>query len=133
MKIDLNMIGLVTADMAESLRFYKTLGLNTPEYSSEEPHLETTLPSGIRLAWDTLELIKQLEPDWVSPVGHRIGLAFLCENAAEVDSAHTKVTLAGFKSHKEPWDAFWGQRYAQVIDPDGNIVDLFAWLQPEGK
>ena len=28
-----------------------------------------------------------------------------------------------------PWDAFWGQRYAQVKDPDGNVVDLFAPLQ----
>jgi uncharacterized glyoxalase superfamily protein PhnB len=27
-----------------------------------------------------------------------------------------------------PWDAFWGQRYATVLDPDGNSVDLFAAL-----
>ena len=30
--------------------------------------------------------------------------------------------------HHEPWDAFWGQRYATVLDPDGNSVDLFAAL-----
>lgn len=30
--------------------------------------------------------------------------------------------------HKAPWDAFWGQRYAVVVDPDGNLVDLFADL-----
>jgi len=29
---------------------------------------------------------------------------------------------------EEPWDAFWGQRYAIVRDPDGNGVDLFAPL-----
>ncbi|MFL6036949.1 MAG: glyoxalase, partial [Gaiellaceae bacterium] len=28
----------------------------------------------------------------------------------------------------EPFDAFWGQRYATVVDPDGNAVDLFAPL-----
>ena len=28
----------------------------------------------------------------------------------------------------EPFDAFWGQRYATVRDPDGNAVDLFAAL-----
>ena len=28
----------------------------------------------------------------------------------------------------EPFDAFWGQRYAQVKDPDGNPVDIFAWV-----
>ena len=38
------------------------------------------------------------------------------------------VTAAGFHGEKEPWDAFWGQRYAQVRDPDGVPVDLFAAL-----
>jgi uncharacterized glyoxalase superfamily protein PhnB len=38
------------------------------------------------------------------------------------------VVAAGFRSKKDPWDAFWGQRYAQVIDPDDNAVDLFAPL-----
>jgi uncharacterized glyoxalase superfamily protein PhnB len=45
-----------------------------------------------------------------------------------VDEAFKKLTSAGFKAKKEPWDAFWGQRYASVIDPDGNAVDLFAPL-----
>lgn len=34
----------------------------------------------------------------------------------------------GFNGKKEPWDAFWGQRYAQIEDPDGHTVDLFAPL-----
>ena len=36
---------------------------------------------------------------------------------------------AGYDGHKEPWDAFWGQRYAQLRDPDGNDVSLFAPLE----
>src|SRR6266487_2250142 len=28
----------------------------------------------------------------------------------------------------EPYDAPWGQRYATILDPDGNMVDLFALL-----
>ena len=31
-----------------------------------------------------------------------------------------------------PFDAFWGQRYATVHDPDGNPVDLFAPLPATG-
>ena len=34
----------------------------------------------------------------------------------------------GFDGEKEPWDAFWGQRYAQLRDPDGVPVDLYAAL-----
>ena len=33
---------------------------------------------------------------------------------------------AGAEAHKEPWDAFWGMRYAIVHDPDGNSVELFC-------
>lgn len=40
--------------------------------------------------------------------------------------AHRELTGSGTRGHKEPWDAFWGQRYAQVHDPDDNVVDLFA-------
>ena len=38
------------------------------------------------------------------------------------------ITPNGYRSHKAPWDAFWGQRYAVVVDPDGNHVDLFSPL-----
>lgn len=125
MKLDL--VGIVARDIAESLRFYAVLGLPVPE-AGEEDHVECTLPNGLRIAWDSLELMKKITEHWVEPQGHRLGLAFLAGSPAEVDEAYAKVLAAGFKGHKEPWDAFWGQRYAQVEDPDGNVVDLFAPL-----
>ena len=39
-----------------------------------------------------------------------------------------RVVEAGFDGEKAPWDAFWGQRYAQLRDPDGIPVDLYAPL-----
>jgi uncharacterized glyoxalase superfamily protein PhnB len=53
-------------------------------------------------------------------------VAFRCESPEEVDLLYRDLVAAGAEGHKEPWDAFWGQRYAQVRDPDGTIVDLFA-------
>jgi uncharacterized glyoxalase superfamily protein PhnB len=41
---------------------------------------------------------------------------------------YAELMSAGYESQHEPWDAFWGQRYATVRDPDGNGVDLFAPL-----
>jgi uncharacterized glyoxalase superfamily protein PhnB len=69
-------------------------------------------------------------PEWQPPSGgHRAGLAFHCGTAAGVDEAFARMVAAGYGAGaKEPWDAFWGQRYAQVRDPDGNPVDLFAPL-----
>jgi uncharacterized glyoxalase superfamily protein PhnB len=128
MGIKLDMIGIVAADVDASLAFYRSLGLDAPESSGGEPYVEITLPGGIRLSWNSLAMMKQIDPDWEEPVGHRIGLAYLCDSPAEVDTVHARLVGAGYQSHKEPWDAFWGQRYAQVLDPDGNIVDLFAPL-----
>jgi catechol 2,3-dioxygenase-like lactoylglutathione lyase family enzyme len=119
-------IGIVTRDMAESVRFYRLLGVDVPDPDGD--HLDAPLPNGLRLMWDAVELIKQLHPVWVEPTGHRTAFAFECADAAEVDDLYRRVVGAGFRGGREPWDAFWGQRYAWVYDPDGNQVDLFAPL-----
>jgi uncharacterized glyoxalase superfamily protein PhnB len=124
----LDAIGLTTADMAESCRFYRVLGVDVGEPGADDDHFEATLPSGVRLMWDTEELIRSIEGDWTPPTGQRVSLAFHCGNAAGVDATYARLVEAGFPSKKDPWDAFWGQRYALVLDPDGNTVSLFAPL-----
>jgi len=129
MGIKLDMIGITAADVDASLAFYRTLGLDAPETSGGEPYVEIVLPGGIRLSWNALSMIKEIDPEWEEPKGQRIGLAYLCESPDEVNRRHQDLVAAGYQSHKAPWDAFWGQRYAQVLDPDGNVVDLFANLE----
>ena len=129
MTVSFSVVGLVVADMGKALAFYRRLGLDIPAEADSEPHVEVALPGGLRLAWDTVDTIRSFDPQWSSPQGgSRIGLAFLCGSPAEVDRRHADLVQAGYESHKEPWDAFWGQRYAVVHDPDGNSVDLFAPL-----
>jgi uncharacterized glyoxalase superfamily protein PhnB len=57
-------------------------------------------------------------------------LAFKADSPAEVNAIYDKVTAAGYTGLKEPWDAFWGQRYALLQDTDGNRVDIFAFNTP---
>ena len=123
----LNPIGIVAADMAETIRFYRTLGLDVPE-TPDEGHVETPLPSGVRLMFDTEETIRSFNPDWSRADGNQLSLAFECGSPAEVDELYRRVVDAGFRGEKEPWDAFWGQRYAQLADPNGVPVDLYAAL-----
>ena len=125
----LDAIGIVCADIAKSVRFYRMLGLDFPD--STEDHIEATAPGGMRVMLDKLELIKKIDPEWVPPLGHRMGLAFCCDSPKDVDATFAKIVQAGFKSKDTaPYDAFWGQRYASVFDPDNNQVDLFAELPP---
>jgi catechol 2,3-dioxygenase-like lactoylglutathione lyase family enzyme len=128
-----NLIGLVVNDMSASLAFYRRLGLDIPAGAEGEPHVEVALPGGLRLAWDTADMIKSIDPEWTPPQGgHRVSLAFLCDSPADVDASYADLVAAGCHGHKEPWDAFWGQRYAMIADPDGNSVELFAPL-PVGE
>jgi catechol 2,3-dioxygenase-like lactoylglutathione lyase family enzyme len=127
MQAKLDMIGIVVQDMARSLAFYRRLGLDIPPDAEQAPHVETTLPGGLRLAWDPVDTIRSFDPSWQPPSGSpRIGLAFRFETPAEVDAMYQELTAAGYEGHKAPWDAPWGQRYALIHDPDGNSVDLFA-------
>lgn len=125
----LNALGIIATDLGKSLAFYRRLGLDIPAEADSEQHVEYTLPGGIRLLWDPVDLVRSLDPDWTPPQGSaRISLAFECADPAEVDRVYADLVQAGYEGRREPWDAFWGQRYALVHDPDGNGVDLFAAL-----
>lgn len=122
-------VGLVVADMGRSLGFYRRLGIALPADADTEPHVEATLPGGWRLLWDTTETVRAFDSRWDPPTGGPgVSLAFACDTPHEVDAVYADLVGAGYEGHLEPWDAFWGQRYAVVHDPDGNGVDLFAPL-----
>jgi uncharacterized glyoxalase superfamily protein PhnB len=123
-----DMIGFVVRDMAAALQFYRTLGLEIPPRQDNQPYVQTITPNGYRISWNALSMVREIDPGWVEPVGHRVELAFKCDSPAEVDATYQKLVEAGHRGHKPPWDAFWGQRYAVVDDPDGNHVSLFAPL-----
>jgi catechol 2,3-dioxygenase-like lactoylglutathione lyase family enzyme len=125
----LDVIEIVVADMAASLAFYRRLGLDIPAAADGEPHVEVPLAGGLRLAFDTAETIRSFHPDWTPPTGDaRMSLAFACDSPTEVDKTYAALVDAGYAGAKEPWDAFWGMRYAVLHDPDGNGVDLYAPL-----
>lgn len=122
-----DVVGLVTTDLARSLAFYRLLGLELPDDVDDARHVEIEVGPGFLLAWDTVEVIRGMDPEWVPPSGgHRVALAFRCEAPSEVDATFDALVAAGHHGHLAPWDAVWGQRYAVVHDPDGNPVDLYA-------
>ncbi|MFI5777551.1 VOC family protein [Nocardia sp. NPDC051570] len=124
-----DVIGVVVADLSTAQDFYRRLGLEFGLGGHVgEPiagHVEAALPGGFRLTLDTEDNIREFHPGWRDAAG-RIGLAFRCADAAEVDALYAELTEAGYHGELTPFDAVWGQRYATVHDPDGNGVDLYA-------
>ncbi|HXZ99644.1 MAG TPA: VOC family protein [Candidatus Binatia bacterium] len=127
----LDAVGLIVSDLERSVRFYRGLGAGFAEGAevSEHGHAEAQLGGGMRLLLDTETGIASFDPAWRAPSGEpRASLAFHCDSPDAVDSLYSEALAAGGSCHREPWDAFWGQRYAQLRDPDGNAVDLYADL-----
>jgi uncharacterized glyoxalase superfamily protein PhnB len=125
----LDFFGIVVSDMSRSVAFYRKLGLDFPQGAESEQHVEAQLPGGLRYGLDTEEVIRMFDPSWQRPTGgHAVGGAFRCESPDEVNRVYGELLEAGATPHKEPWDAFWGQRYAQLKDPDGTVIDLYAPL-----
>jgi catechol 2,3-dioxygenase-like lactoylglutathione lyase family enzyme len=118
-------VGVTASDLHRSVEFYRLVGIPLPDVEGD--HVEVALDNGIRFALDSLELMKSIG-HWENPVGHRMGLGINACSPAGVDEAFHAIVSAGFEGMTEPFDAFWGQRYAQVKDPDGNPVDLYAWI-----
>lgn len=123
----LNAFGIICSDIEASLGFYRMLGVALPEYEPGLGHYEAELGGGVRLMLDSHEVVGSFVEDFTPPVGNDImSLAVELDTPVEVDSAFASIEAAGYATVRRPFDAFWGQRYAMVADPDGNQVDLYA-------
>lgn len=126
MKLDA--VGVTTSDMQKTVAFYSLLGFTFPEFKPEDPHVESIPENGsIRLMIDTVKLITEILGEKPTHSNHST-FALKYDSPEEVNEVAEKVKTAGYKMVKEPWDAFWGQRYCIVADPDGYMIDLFAAL-----
>lgn len=127
MKLDA--VSVVSDDLEKSRRFYELLGFAFDRHGPGDDHIEArTAPDGVRLMIDSRKLVASLTGTTPEPATHS-AFAMLCESPAEVNATAKVVEEAGFEIVTPPWDAFWGQRYAVVRDPNGYMIDLFAPLR----
>lgn len=124
----LNAVGVTTSNLAKTVAFYSLLGFEFPEFKEDEDHLEPKSPEGsTRLMIDSKKLITDILGEEPKPSNHS-AFAIEYDSVEEVNKIAAMVNEAGFNIVKEPWNAFWGQRYCIVEDPDGYKVDVYANL-----
>lgn len=130
MRANSTVVQIFAKDVQRSVAFYRLLGLPIPEPpDGPDPHVDVELPGGNRLSFDAEQTIVGMHPDWAPPdAAGRLALAFGLDSPADVDTMFEQLTQAGYAGSLQPYDAPWGQRYATVLDPDGNLVDLFSAL-----
>jgi uncharacterized glyoxalase superfamily protein PhnB len=125
----MNTLDIIVADVSASMDFYRLLGLEFQVDPAYPQHAGCDLPSGLHLMLDEEKFTEMARPGWTRAAGSPpVFLAFQFDTPAAVDAKYAELTAAGYKGSREPWDAFWGHRYATVLDPDGNGIDLYCPL-----
>jgi uncharacterized glyoxalase superfamily protein PhnB len=124
-------VHLAVTDMKASASFYRLMGLALPDDAELGEHVEIDLGGGTHLALSTERVVRMYDPGWRLPQWPpAVALQFQLASRDAVDAIFEQVTAAGHHGHLPPVDAFWGRRYAEVDDPDGNIVGFHSPTDP---
>jgi catechol 2,3-dioxygenase-like lactoylglutathione lyase family enzyme len=124
---------LVVRDMEVAVAFYRRLGLTIPDTDPawQAHHRSAQLPGGLDLDLDSEIFARVWNRGWPGSGGGAMGvLGFRLPSRDAVDAVYADLTGAGAPGQQEPFDAFWGARYAVVEDPDGNAVGLMSPIDP---
>ena len=130
-------LNLVVGDMETTVRFYRDLGISIPDDSiwrtaSGPHHVTVKLPGGADLDLDSHELARVYNAGWEGSGSPGV-IGFRVATRDTVDSTYKRLVTAGHRGLQEPWDAFWGARYAIVEDPDGRHVGLMSPSDPKRR
>lgn len=123
----LEQVNLVVHDMNAMVRFYEHLGVRfsstPPEWASHHRSGDAAGVSDFDL--DSSSFAAVWNRGW-EPEQTGVVLTFRVPSRVAVDELHSELVRAGYQSQQPPYDAFWGARFAVVVDPDGNSVGLMS-------
>ena len=126
--IRLDQVNLVVRDVDASRAFYSRLGLDfgadrDPVWSAHHVSARGDA-TAIDVDLDSTAFVRKWDEGW--PGGTGAVLGFKVDSRDEVDALVAALTAEGVPVQQEPYDAFWGARYAVVSDPDGNAVGIMS-------
>lgn len=127
-------LNLVVDDVDAAVAFYQALGMRVRLDGGEWPpgsgarHVALDNGDGAIVEIDNLAMAKIYHGGWRSPDpgGRPVILGFALASREGVDERYQALTAAGYTGRQEPYDAFFGARYAVVRDPAGNDVGLMS-------
>jgi catechol 2,3-dioxygenase-like lactoylglutathione lyase family enzyme len=135
----LDQVNLVAADLDATLAFYRRLGFEVTDppswpAGSDAKHASVQMPDGFRVEFDNLPMARVWDAGSRRPDARRdTVLGVTLETRDAVDGQTDALRAAGSRVRQEPYDAFWGARYAIVEDPDGRLVGLMSPIDPARK
>jgi catechol 2,3-dioxygenase-like lactoylglutathione lyase family enzyme len=132
MGLELYMIGLMVRDMTASLQFYRRLGLDIPEGSEANSHVEIQMGNmsffldANPKIWDS-EFDTNPEVNQSTHSAHYpMILEFYLKEAHILENKFTELVGYGYQGYRKPYKTSFGMCFAMVKDPDGNTILLSA-------
>ena len=127
--IRLDQLNLVVGDVSASRAFYTRLGLDfgdadDPVWSNHHVSAHGGDGAALDVDLDSQAFAGKWNQGWHGGPGAVLG--FKVDTRAEVDALVAALKADGVPVQQEPYDAFWGARYAVVSDPDGNGVGIMS-------
>jgi uncharacterized protein len=128
LKYSITNIGFLVPNVQKVVEFYKdtfgyTLKQNLPEF------VEFEMEGATLFLWQWSHLESFLGKEAMAKVKHPIMAAIQCKNPQEVDEAYKDLTQKGVEFLAQPTDWPWKARAAYFVDPEGQIWELYAWLE----
>lgn len=129
MEPHLNTIAIVVSNLSASLEFYRVLGLKIPIGQENEYYVECVSKHASTIVFIPQKNMLKLNPNWRETEGKgNVGMHFKFNDSNGVEDTYNKLMDMGYESVTTPYNTKWGERFAEVLDPDGNTVSLFAHL-----
>jgi uncharacterized glyoxalase superfamily protein PhnB len=99
-----------------------------PVWAAHHVSAEHTVDVPLDVDLDSTSFVHKWDRGW--PGGSGVVVGFKVDSRAEVDELVSSLAADGVPVQQEPYDAFWGARYAIVSDPDGNGVGIMSPVDP---
>lgn len=124
---DFRGICLITQNIARLRRFYCDV-LQTD--AAGDDHFTTLATAGAALTLYTEQGMEALAPH--STVGMGRGGCILEFEVTDVDAQYQRLLTLAASIVKPPTTQPWGLRSVWFRDPDGNLINFYAQVQPSG-
>ena len=131
-------VNVVVSDMDAAAAFYRVLGVEMNASADPWPPgtgARHANPVDHETAGD-FDLDNEEMARFWGHAGLRAGetvIGFSLATRDDVDETYQRLMAAGYTGRREPYDAFFGARYAVVEDPDGHPVGLMSPRDPERR
>ena len=121
-------VNLIVTDLVRAKEFWALLGWqSTPRHPKAAV---ISFPNGMNLVLHEPDFARLWDPAYAGPTAGSTVVDLNLASREAVDVTHAAIVAAGYPSSVEPWDTFFGARYAIVCDSDGHRIGLKSPQDP---